>query len=133
MVRGNATGDVVFYGKGAGKLPTASAVVSDIIMAAKMRDNSRSLYWAESEGDFVVDHKSLDNKFYVRVICRDKSETLRKAEELWGKLKILHRDNEEENEAAFITEAVNEGRFIENVEKLSQLAEVKGCIRVLNY
>lgn len=133
LVRGNATGDVVFYGKGAGKLPTASAVVSDIIMAAKMRDNSRSLYWAESEGDFVVDHKSLDNKFYVRVICRDKSETLRKAEELWGKLKILHRDNEEENEAAFITEAVNEGRFIENVEKLSQLAEVKGCIRVLNY
>lgn len=133
LVRGDATGDVVFYGKGAGKLPTASAVVSDIIMAAKMRDNSKSLYWEDSDGDSAVDYKSLDNKFYVRAICKDKSETLRKAEEMWGRLKVLHRDGEEENEAAFVTEAVNEGQFAEEIEKLSEWAEVKGCIRVLDY
>lgn len=133
LVRGDATGDVVFYGKGAGKLPTASAVVSDIIMAAKMRDNSKSLYWEDSHGDFAVDYRSLENKFYVRVICKDKAETLRRAEELWGKLKMLRREGEEENEAAFITEAVNEGRFSEDIKKLSESAEVKGYIRVLDY
>lgn len=133
LVRGDATGDVVFYGKGAGKLPTASAVVSDIIMAAKMRDNSKSLYWEDSDGDSAVDYKSLDNRFYVRAICRDRAETLRRAEEMWGKLKVLHRDGEEENEAAFLTEAVNEGRFAEEIENLSKDAEVKGCIRVLDY
>lgn len=133
LVRGDATGDVVFYGKGAGKLPTASAVVSDIIMAAKMRDNSKSLYWEDSDGDSAVDYKSLDNRFYVRAICRDRAETLRRAEEMWGKLKVLHRDGEEENEAAFLTEAVNEGRFAEEIENLSKDSEVKGCIRVLDY
>lgn len=133
LVRGDATGDVVFYGKGAGKLPTASAVVSDIIMAAKMRDNSKSLYWADSDEDFVLDYKSLHNKFYVRAICEDKAETLRRAEEMWGKLKLLHRDGEAENETAFITERVNEGRFAEDLKKLSDRAEIKGCIRVLDY
>lgn len=133
LVRGDATGDVVFYGKGAGKLPTASAVVSDIIMAAKMRDNSKSLYWEDSDGDSAMDYKSLDNRFYVRAICRDRAETLRRAEEMWGKLKVLHRDGEEENEVAFLTEAVNEGRFAEEIENLSKDAEVKGCIRVLDY
>ena len=40
LVRGDATGDVVFYGKGAGKYPTASAVVGDVIECAKATDTS---------------------------------------------------------------------------------------------
>lgn len=133
LVRGDATGDVVFYGKGAGKLPTASAVVSDVIMAAKMHDNSKSLYWADSDGDFVVDYKTLDNKFYVRAICSNKSEFLSSAEEKFGKLRILHREGEADNEIAFITEKVNEGRFAEEIGELKKTAEIKGCIRVLDY
>ena len=42
-VKGNAIGDVMFYGRGAGKLPTASAVVADVIDAAKQRDSRRRL------------------------------------------------------------------------------------------
>ena len=78
LVRGDATGDVVFYGKGAGKLPTASAVVSDVIMAAKMHNNSKSLYWEDSDSEFVLNHNILENKFYVRVICKDKAAVLKK-------------------------------------------------------
>ena len=70
LVRGDATGDVVFYGKGAGKLPTASAVVSDVIMAAKMHGNSKSLYWEDSVESFVTDYKELENKFYVSFLCK---------------------------------------------------------------
>lgn len=133
LVRGDATGDVVFYGKGAGKLPTASAVVSDIIMAAKMRDNSKSLHWEDSEEAFVLDYKTLENKFYLRLICENKAEVLKAVEEKWGKVKILHRDNEEENEIAFITESANEQVFENDCGEIEKIAEIKGKIRVLDY
>lgn len=133
LVRGDATGDVMFYGKGAGKLPTASAVVSDIIMAAKMNDSSKSLYWEDSEQSFVLDSKFLDNRFYLRLICENKAETLKQAESLWGKLKLLHRDGEADNEVAFITESVNEDKFEKDCDLISKTAEIKGKIRVLNY
>lgn len=133
LVRGDATGDVVFYGKGAGKLPTASAVVSDVIMAAKMHGNSKSLYWEDSDGAFVTDYNELANKFYVRVVCKDRTLTLKKAEEMWGKVRILHRDDEGENELAFITQKINERKFSEDCAILSEKAEIKGKIRVLDY
>ena len=133
LVRGDATGDVMFYGKGAGKLPTASAVVSDIIMAAKMTDSSRSLYWEDSEQSFVLDHKLLDNRFYLRLICENKSEAVKQAESLFGKLKLLHRDGEADNEVAFVTASINEDKFEKDCELISESAEIKGKIRVLDY
>ena len=133
LVRGDATGDVMFYGKGAGKLPTASAVVSDIIMAAKMNDNSRSLYWDDSEQSFVLDQKNIDNRFYLRLICENKSESLKLAEKMWGKLTLLHRNGEDDNELAFVTESINEEKFESNCALISESAEIKGKIRVLNY
>ncbi|MCM1054131.1 MAG: homoserine dehydrogenase [Bacteroides sp.] len=132
LVRGDATGDLVFYGKGAGKLPTASAVVSDIIMAAKMHENSKSLYWEDSDGSFVLDCKKLENKFYLRLICGDKAAVLSKAEELWGKVRLLHRENESENEIAFITEKVGELKFENDCAAIAENAEIKGKIRVLD-
>ena len=133
LVRGDATGDVMFYGKGAGKLPTASAVVSDIIMAAKMNDNSRSLYWEDSEQSFVLDRKNIDNRFYLRLICGNKSETLKQVEKMWGKLTLLHRNGEAENELAFVTESINEEKLEKDCALISESAEIKGKIRVLDY
>lgn len=133
LVRGDATGDVIFYGKGAGKLPTASAVVSDVIIAAKMRDNSKSLHWEDSDGSFVIDYKELKNKFYVRLLCKDKKRALEKAEEMWGSLSVLHRKGESADEVAFITEKVQEEKFERDCGLLSEFADVKGKIRVLDY
>lgn len=134
LVRGDATGDVIFYGKGAGKLPTASAVVSDIIMAAKMHGNSKSLFWNESCDDtFVIDYKELENKFYLRLVCNDKEAVLKDVENLLGKVRMLHRENENENEIAFITRKINEREFEADCETLAKNAEIKGKIRVLDY
>lgn len=133
LVRGDATGDVVFYGKGAGKLPTASAVVSDIIIAVKQKNSSISLQWEDSDQNFVLDYKNLDNKFYVRLVSDDKQASLELAEKLFGKLEMLHRDGEAANEAAFITQAINEQKFEDCCKQLAEVAEVKGTIRVLNY
>ena len=45
MVTGDCVGDVMFYGKGAGKLPTASAVVADVVDAVKHSDRSKKIFW----------------------------------------------------------------------------------------
>ena len=65
-VTGNAIGDVMFYGRGAGKLPTASAVVADVIDAAKHRDEKKRVFWAEGGEDTTVSPDGLASAWYVR-------------------------------------------------------------------
>ena len=54
QVRGNAIGDVIFYGRGAGKLPTASAVVADVIDCVKHLQARKYLYWEDGEEGYVL-------------------------------------------------------------------------------
>lgn len=63
-VCGNAVGDVMFYGRGAGKLPTASAVVADIVDIA--RECKKAITWTVAENDPVVDYKEAKVRFFVR-------------------------------------------------------------------
>ncbi len=60
MVDGDAIGRVMFYGKGAGKLPTASAVVADVIDCAKHLDARKYLDWADSDTDITADEDAFD-------------------------------------------------------------------------
>ncbi len=97
LVRGDATGEVVFYGKGAGRLPTASAVIGDVIDCVKARGNIGSLNWSDSDNDNVADIKSAEAVFYIRAVgekamCRP-----------FGDVNFLERDGSGENEIAFIT------------------------------
>ncbi len=124
LVRGDATGDVVFYGKGAGKLPTASAVVSDVIIAAKEKSTTRMMSWEDSEQNFIVPENEISNSFYVRANA-DKSDV----ENLFGDVRYLSRENAPSGEVAFITDIINEKTF---AEKCSNI-DVIGSIRVMNY
>ena len=133
LVRGDATGDVVFYGKGAGKLPTASAVVSDIIVAAKMGNTSKSLHWEDSDSSFVIDYKSLSNKFYIRAFADDVKAAEKKAAELFGEITPLTRKNQLSNEIAFITNTISEQKLEDAICEFEKTAKVKNRIRVLNY
>jgi homoserine dehydrogenase len=65
-VRGNAIGDVMFYGAGAGKLPTASAVVADIIDAAKHENARTYISWDAGAPDYAIDSAFLESRWYVR-------------------------------------------------------------------
>ena len=96
-VKGDATGDVMFYGRGAGKLPTASAVVADVIDAAKHLNTRKYLEWAEGGADVTADANELACRWYVRAAA--KGETLCAAVE--GEL--LTRTDGAEGEAACIT------------------------------
>ena len=75
VIRGNAVGDVMFYGAGAGKLPTASAVTADIIDAIKHRYARKLISWAEGGEDFIDDPAKLETSWYIRTnASRDKIE-----------------------------------------------------------
>lgn len=127
MVYGDAIDQVMFYGRGAGKFPTASAIVADLIDAAKMKGTSISQVWEDSkDNSFIADYKEDVLPFYVRVqgVSKDK------AKEVFGEVEFLTRENCPADEIAFITPEIKEKDFD---EKLTQLGgKVLGKIRVLN-
>ena len=66
-VKGDAIGDVMFYGRGAGKLPTASAVVADVMDAAKHLKQKKYIIWEQGGPDVVYSIDEIKNRWYVRV------------------------------------------------------------------
>lgn len=66
QIRGNAVGDVMFYGRGAGKLPTASAAVGDIVDCLLHDDVRREIDWVEAEPGEIADFSTLPLRWYVR-------------------------------------------------------------------
>ncbi len=67
VVHGNAIGEAMFYGAGAGKRPTASAVAADVIDAAKHLRARKFLGWDDAEPGFVADTDELVSRWYVRL------------------------------------------------------------------
>ncbi|MEG1943396.1 MAG: homoserine dehydrogenase, partial [Angelakisella sp.] len=129
LVRGDATGDVVFYGKGAGKLPTASAVVSDIIDAARATDTIRTLQWGDGDMNGVEQWESCPVTAFVRV--KDGGDAAAKVKVLFGEVRCLVPIA---GEMAFVTPELTEGEL---AVKLAALAEndapMLGMIRILDY
>lgn len=131
LVRGDAIGDVVFYGKGAGKLPTASAVVADVIDCAKHADRKKAFGWGASEENYVVDYKTLETALYIRAEVSDKVAALAAVEAQLGKVKVLAREDAPEKELAFVTGTDTEQALTEKLEKTG--ISVLSCIRVTDY
>lgn len=134
LVRGNATGDVVFYGKGAGKLPTASAVVADVIDIAKVNTTSKSLSWEECDDNLVMDYKTTKSAFYVRISGGFENELKAAVETLYGKVDYLNRNGQKADEIAFVTNEILESKQEDNIQKLKERdIMVMGNIRIVNY
>jgi len=66
VVRGNASGDVMFCGAGAGKLPTASAVVADIIDSVKHMYARKLIGWEQGDEELIADPLLLESAWYIR-------------------------------------------------------------------
>ena len=131
MVRGDCTGDVVFYGKGAGKLPTASAVVADIIDCVKHLKNRKYLFWTDSDNSSVIDYKESVTAMYIRAITSDKATAYTKAKELFEDIHILEVADAEDNEIAFVCEPTAYSTILENIDSLSGCGiKVESAIRI---
>ena len=75
VVRGNAVGDVMFCGAGAGKMPTASAVIADVIDAVKHQYARKWISWADGDSDMTADPIQLESAWYIRTSAsREKVE-----------------------------------------------------------
>lgn len=131
LVRGDAIGDVVFYGKGAGKLPTASAVVADVIDCAKHVDRKKAFGWGASEENYVVDYKTLETALYIRTEVSDKATALAAVEAQFGKVRVLSRVDAPANELAFVTGTDTEQALTEKLENTG--FQALSCIRVTDY
>ena len=115
MVRGDCTGDVVFYGKGAGKLPTASAVVADIVDCCKHLKTRKYLYWTDGDGKNIIDTNDSVTAMYVRA---NGTDALAKAENIFGNVSTITKNDAPENEVAFVTEKMPYGEFSEKSKVL---------------
>lgn len=131
QVRGDSIGDVVFYGKGAGKLPTASAVVADVIDCVRHFKARKYLFWDQAVPDYVRDYRKDTIAFYVRAKSQDAAFALGKAESLFGPVRQLVRKGADKDEFAFVTEPLVEENFLEKLEQLrGEGAEVLSTLRV---
>ena len=116
LVTGDQTGEVMFYGKGAGKEATASAVVADIIDCIKHLDARKYLSWEDSETS-VVD-SSLDEygKIFVIVKGEDYEETVKTFEKIFGQDNIPFVKNKYRNEITFISNCEYESELNKKLE-----------------
>lgn len=108
FVHGNVLGDAMFYGSGAGKLPTASAVVADVVDAARHLHTNVMTIW-DSKKLKLEDKADAKRRFFVRM-KGDAEEMLPDLEESFGTLQIVHAYGLEE-EFGFVTEVMMEGDY----------------------
>ena len=112
MVNGNAIGSAMFYGPGAGKLPTASAVVADVIDIAKNPGGENRLLWVMSENEIIVEQDKSEFKYFVRVGDNDKSVV----NEKFGDCTFV---NICDSEFGFVTEKISEGELKEKLSSFN--------------
>ena len=104
-VCGNTLGDTMFYGRGAGKLPTASAVVADVVECARHLQKTVGCLWEEGEAK-VADFDSQEGRFFVRVSKKARADV----EKVFGAVVPVVLDSALE-EFAFVTESMQEAEF----------------------
>ncbi len=110
FVKGNMLGDSMFYGSGAGKLPTASAVAGDIVEAAKVSGN-QGYGWTEEKLE-LADLSTVENRFFVRTAAS--AEEVKAA---FGDVQIL--TGVEKDEIGFVTGKMTEAAYRECADKLN--------------
>lgn len=118
FVKGNMVDDVMFYGRGAGKLPTASAVVADIIEAVKYKDRHVGIIWEEEKLE-LGDIKEYRQSFFVRVPAAMKETVIQRLPELEEV-----KSEKVEGEFAFITPVITENEFEKIISGLNIINKI---------
>ena len=123
FIHGNVLGDAMFYGSGAGKLPTASAVVADVVDCAKNKGRNIMMSWSEEKLN-LLQIDDVKSRFFVRV-SGHAAERQSEIEKLFGAVEIVAVPSLPE-EFAFITGEITEQEYREKAE---QLAGIQSRIR----
>ena len=117
FVHGNVLGDAMFYGSGAGKLPTASAVVADVVDMVKHQHTNIFIDWKPEKVE-LLDYKESENRFFVRT---DSAKT--EVEAVFGKVDYV--EGVADGEYAFTTDLMKEGDFQDKAQKINVLNRIR--------
>lgn len=121
LINGNMVDNLMFYGRGAGKLPTGSAVVSDMINAAADPASSSHVDWTDEVLE-LEPHDKTKNRFFVKVAAADKE----KAQQLFSE--VMDEDwtlPAVPEEFAFTTTAMTEGDFAEKAKAIDLIGRIR--------
>jgi homoserine dehydrogenase len=117
FVHGNVLGDAMFYGSGAGKLPTASAVVADVVDMTKHKHTNIYINW-KPEKLTLVDYRDSVNRFFVRT-----SSDRAAVEQVFGSVSYV--DAGVDGEIGFTTEEMTEAAFADAAEKIALINRIR--------
>lgn len=117
-VHGNMLGDSMYYGRGAGKLPTASAVVSDVVDCARHIGKIITCFW-DAEDVKLTNVDEVERAFFVRVEKAKEQE----AKETFGDVKEITAGVD--GEFAFVTGRMSEKEFNEKAEKIGVISRIR--------
>ncbi|TDT58372.1 homoserine dehydrogenase [Fonticella tunisiensis] len=132
LVDGNAVGEVMFYGQGAGMMPTASAVVADI-MDVKNNIVIKNGY----EDANIVSFEDTVSKYYIRLIALDKPGVMSKITGILGNkdislLSVVQKGVMEDTaEIVLITHIASTGKIFEALKEMQSLKEIKSIKSVI--
>ena len=121
-VVGDSVGEVMFYGRGAGKLPTASAVVADMVDCVRHADRSKQIKWETADEKLILDNEDREVKYFIRT-----TDSLDKVRSIMSVDVVV--DGVVDGEIGVITGAKKEA---EQKADMSKLSNVVSAIRVLN-
>ena len=108
FVHGNVLGDAMFYGSGAGKLPTASAVVADVVDEAKHLNRNIMTMWKEEKLQ-LEDKADSKRRFFVRIKGKEE-DLVPQLKESYGEIEVV-KVPELEGEFGFVTPVMMEGDY----------------------
>ncbi len=129
MVRGDAIGDVMFYGRGAGKLPTASAAVADVIDCVKHLSARKYLFWEPGFDGYVADASEDTVRMMVRAKVVEPGEAVSEITSLFGETQVIFADDR--SEVAFFTPFASEKTLFAQLGKLKAV-EVVSSVRIFD-
>ena len=132
MVEGNAVGDAMFYGRGAGKMPTASAVVADIIDIVNHVNGGVKGIWDRNDSLRIVSVEESFTRMFVRLEVQDKCMAQKATADIFGDCEFV-KLSDMENEIAFVTPEMAEKDINLKLKELLGsvgIKSVKNSIRV---
>lgn len=120
-VRGNMLGDAMFYGSGAGKLPTASAVVADIVAEVKNPHTDIMNFWTEEK--LQLEDRMTSSKRYLVRMTGEKAELAEKIQNDFGEVTFIHPEGIQ-GEFGFLTSVMTEGTYEEKAKAYPQICHM---------
>jgi homoserine dehydrogenase len=124
FVKGNMSGNTMYYGSGAGKLPTASAVVADIVDAVRHKGMSVNIGWNCDAQANVAEIKDAEVKAMLRIGSDNFETAKRSIIDVFGDVQFVDLDDEDD-EFAIITNTETEGSVAVKAEKIKTMSGIK--------